>query len=207
MSDLFDSYTPPAPQSKGASIGDQLKAKGQAPPVVSGKGDLFDSYTPPPPPPPNRFSKPTSYLDMAIQNSPSGADPQNAGNPNLNAIPEGARKDVNGDMAATALATTPVDLVGAALGWMGLGGKAAEATPAVQKAGTGILDQYGNEIFHDVPIEVKKAASNILQHPLVQSVIRRVVGEELGRHVGEKVAGHTGGQIGSVLGATLTGGH
>jgi hypothetical protein len=49
-----------------------------------------------------------SYLDMALGNSPSGADPHNPGNPNLNAVPESERGNVNDTAMNTAMATTPL---------------------------------------------------------------------------------------------------
>jgi len=52
-----------------------------------------------------------SYLDLAIQNSPSGADPHNPGNPNLNAVPESERGAVNTSAMHTAIATTPLEAI------------------------------------------------------------------------------------------------
>lgn len=48
-----------------------------------------------------------SYSTMALSNSPSGADPHNPGNPNLNAIPESERENINTNALSTAVATTP----------------------------------------------------------------------------------------------------
>ena len=42
-----------------------------------------------------------SYSAMAIANSPSGADPHNPGNPNLNAVPTSERANVNNRALAT----------------------------------------------------------------------------------------------------------
>lgn len=42
-----------------------------------------------------------SYAAMGLANSPSGADPHNPGNPNLNAVPESERDNINSNLAAT----------------------------------------------------------------------------------------------------------
>ena len=151
-----------------------------------------------------------SYMDMAIGNSPSGADPQNPGNPNLNAVPESERGNVNDNALATAVATTPITaLVGPALEWLGIGGKAAsEAAPAVKQVGTGLFDQFGKEVMKDgAAPEVKAVASKIFQNPAVQkavkTVVRKLVGEEAGRRIGGAVGGTTGAIAGGSLGAAL----
>jgi hypothetical protein len=107
---------------------------------------------------------------------------------------------------ATALTTLgSAALIGPALDWLGVTGAKAAAT-ATQKTGTGILDQYGNEIFHDVPVEVKQTASKILQNPAVRKAIKvavgKFIGEEAGRRIGS-VAGTPGQIAGGTLGATL----
>src|SRR5271167_4660236 len=72
-----------------------------------------------------------NYSALMLSNSPSGADPHNAGNPNLNAVPEEEREGVNSRALNTALATTP--LVGPA-------GRAAEAgVPGLLKLGRGVI--------------------------------------------------------------------
>lgn len=57
-------------------------------PPSAGHPSLIDHATP-------------SYAAMALSNSPSGADPHNPGNPNLNAVPESERDSVNSNLAAT----------------------------------------------------------------------------------------------------------
>jgi hypothetical protein len=68
-----------------------------------------------------------SYTAKAIENAPSGADPHNPGNPNLNAIPESERERVNRDLLNTASLTTPF-VAGAEAG-----------VPGVLKAGRGLI--------------------------------------------------------------------
>lgn len=60
------------------------------------------------PPVPKPMVMKPSYTAMAIANSPSGADPHNPGNPNLNAIPESERTQVGTNALSTAIATTPL---------------------------------------------------------------------------------------------------
>lgn len=72
-----------------------------------------------------------NYAALMLENSPSGADPHNPGNPNLNAIPETERKEVSDTLANTALATTP--LMGA------VGSAAAEGLPGVMRLGRGLI--------------------------------------------------------------------
>lgn len=70
-------------------------------------------------------------LALAMENSPTGADPHNPGNPNLNAVPESERKNVNDTMANTALATTPL---------MGpVGSAVEEGVPGLLKWGRGMI--------------------------------------------------------------------
>jgi hypothetical protein len=42
-----------------------------------------------------------SYLTMALSNAPSGADPHNPGNPNLNAVPQNMRRTISSGLAKT----------------------------------------------------------------------------------------------------------
>lgn len=72
-----------------------------------------------------------SYTALALQNSPSGADPHNPGNPNLNAVPESEREGVNDSAFDTALATAP--LVGPA------GRAAAEGAPGLMRLGRTVI--------------------------------------------------------------------
>lgn len=72
-----------------------------------------------------------SFTATALSNSPSGADPHNPGNPNLDAVPESAREDVNDSAFKTALGTTP--LVGPA------GRAAAEGVPGVMRLGRALI--------------------------------------------------------------------
>lgn len=49
--------------------------------------------------------QPGYYSNLALQNSPSGADPHNPGNPNLNAVPQSERGKVNDRALGTQLAS------------------------------------------------------------------------------------------------------
>lgn len=63
--------------------------------------------------------------------------------------------------------------LGPALEFLGMGGKvAAKAAPEVKQVGTGLLDQFGSEIFKDVPVEAKQAAWKLLQDPKVQVALK-----------------------------------
>jgi hypothetical protein len=101
-------------------------------------------------------------------------------------------------------------LLGPALEFLGFGGSRAaeEATKqGVKKVGTGILDEYGNEIFKEVSPEAKKVAGKILQHPIVTKAIKvavkKILGEEAGRRAGKAVGGEAGGYAGATLGALV----
>jgi len=97
--------------------------------------------------------------------------------------------------------------LGPALDYLGIGAKTAASAKATQQVSTGLLDEYGDEIFRDVPAEAKKVAWNILQQPLVKkamkTVIGKAVGEEAGRRLGNSVAGTPGAIAGGTLGATI----
>lgn len=83
-------------------------------------------------------------------------------------------------------------VLGPALEFLGMGGKAAkaaaQAAPEAQKVGTGLLDQFGNEIFREIPAEAKQAAWKILQHPAVEAAIKKVVKDGVVKS-GAKLAG------------------
>src|SRR5271154_3419685 len=111
------------PIPSGASIGEDVtnpdvmleKAQGQAQETPATAGAKMQ---------PNN-------LGLAIENSPTGADPHNPGNPNLNAVPESERKSVSDTMANTALATTPL---------MGpLSSAVEEGVPGVLRLGRGVI--------------------------------------------------------------------
>ena len=65
------------------------------------------------PPTPKPLEMKPSYLGLALSNSPTGADPHNPGNPNLNAIPESEREKVNDRALGTQLSVLPLDIAGA----------------------------------------------------------------------------------------------
>jgi hypothetical protein len=101
-------------------------------------------------------------------------------------------------------------LLGPALEFLGFGGGrvAEEATKqGVKKVGTGILDEYGNEIFKEVSPEAKKVAGKILQHPIVtkavKMAVKKILGEEAGRRAGQAMGGEPGGYAGATLGALV----
>ena len=104
-------------------------------------------------------------------------------------------------------------LLVSALEFLGFGGSrvvqkaAQEATKGV-KVGTGILDEYGNELFREAAPEVKQAAGKILKHPIVEKAVKmavkKILGEEAGRRAGKAVGGDAGGYAGATLG-TLVG--
>lgn len=110
-------------------------------------------------------------------------------------------------------------LLGHVMEFLGVGNeaKAAQtaaqpAEQATQKVGTGIMDQYGQEIFKDVPMEAKQQAAKIIQHPVVQkaikSVLRKVIVDSLGTlggaEAGKYVAGEPGAIAGGVAGGIAT---
>ncbi len=104
-------------------------------------------------------------------------------------------------------------LLGPALEFLGFGGSrvaqkgAQEAAKQGVKVGTGILDEYGNEIFRDAAPEVKQVAGKILKHPIVEKAVKmavkKIIGEEAGRRAGKAVGGDAGGYAGATLGALL----
>jgi hypothetical protein len=136
-----------------------------------------------------------SYLDMAIQNSPSGADPHNPGNPNLNAVPESERENVNDAALKTQAATLAGQGVSAgveaampagtraltsALSYLGLGEKAAQTGGQVA---TGLLDPAGNPIMRAVEPEVRPVLQKLLAHPAVQKGLQ-TAGKEIFKGLG-----------------------
>jgi hypothetical protein len=101
-------------------------------------------------------------------------------------------------------------LLGPALEFLGFGGGRAAQQAAQQTAkqeGTGILDEYGNEIFRDAAPEVKQAAGKILRHPIVEKAVKmavkKILGEEAGRRAGKAIGGDAGGYAGATLGAVV----
>lgn len=211
MGDIFDDLASDAATSKGgATIGQQLAAKGQTPPTVSVAKDMFDEMEgqgvgkPAPPP------KMTGRANVMVSAGGFPVSVPIATEPGQEGATEQDFARMEGKIGVGALTGAATEFIGPALAWMGLGGKVAEAAPATQKVGTGVLDQYGNEIFHDAPVEVKQVAANILQHPLVKKAIQTVVNggklylaEEAGRHAGKLAGNET---LGAILGAKFLGG-
>jgi hypothetical protein len=68
-----------------------------------------------------------SYAAMAVENSPSGADPHNPANPNQQAMPAEMRPEVNSNLLTAASLTTP--MVGGAM----------EGVPGIMRAGRGLI--------------------------------------------------------------------
>ena len=136
-----------------------------------------------------------SYSALALENSPSGADRHNPGNPNLNAVPESERAAVN----TAALKTQAATLAGqgistgveaampagtraltSALSYLGLGAKAAQASGQVA---TGLLDAAGNPIMRAVEPEVRPVLQKLLTHPAVQKGLQ-TAGKEIFKGLG-----------------------
>lgn len=114
-----------------------------------------------------------SYAAMAVGHVPTGADPHNPGNPNLNAVPESERKMVND----RALATQASILAGQGAG--ALAGKALAPTITSETVPTGILGPHGEQIMREGlkygPSAVQKAISN----PMARQILKWV-GEGVG---------------------------
>lgn len=112
-----------------------------------------------------------SYTALALQNSPSGADPHNPGNPNLNAVPESEREGVN-----TKLATTQGVMI-----------PATEGANALIEGGVPRLLKYGRGLLGATAGGATGAYGGSR------------VGSMLGPQ-GEAIGGTLGGLAGSVIG-------
>jgi hypothetical protein len=116
----------------------------------------------------------TNYDALALTNMPTGADPHNPGNPNLNAVPASERQSVNNQ----ALATQASVLAGQ--GGSALAGKLMAPTVTSQTIGTGILGPGGEEIMREGvkygPSAVAKAMSNPAARKILEWVGHGVLG-------------------------------
>jgi hypothetical protein len=139
-----------------------------------------------------------SYAQMALQNSPSGADPHNPGNPNLNAVPESERAGVNdaalgtqagvlaGQGAAAGAEALGAKALNSALSYLGLGAKTAKTAQAAGEVATGLVDQHGNPIMRAVQAaepEVRPMLQKLLAHPAVQAGLKEA-GKDLLKSAG-----------------------
>jgi hypothetical protein len=136
-----------------------------------------------------------------------------------------ANKTAAGTAAGLVASEAAGPVVGKVLGptlghvmeFLGLGNEAAEvaAKPAaqeMQKVASGVYDQYGKQIFRDVPVEAKQAAAKVIQHPLVRQVLKKVIRKLIldsagtfgGYEAGKAVAGEPGAVVGGAVGSTAT---
>ena len=123
---------------------------------------------------------------------------------------EAGTKAAAGTIASEAGSLGLGQAVDAALTHLGAFAKAGEAA----KVGTGLYDQYGDEIFKELPAEAKSIAQQIMAHPTVQKAMKKVAGSLIGRYlgpsagavigdrIGRNVAGEPGALVGDVAGAT-----
>jgi len=119
-----------------------------------------ESYMAAHPPTPSYRMNP-SYSMLALQNSPSGADPQNPGNPNLNAIPESKRERVND----AALTTQMYSLGGGPFAEAALTSGIKPLVPVAKSIGGAIAGKYlGREV------------GGLVRHPEIGSTVGEVAG-------------------------------
>jgi hypothetical protein len=105
-----------------------------------------------------------SYSAMALANSPSGADPHNPGNPNLNAISPEMRTPVSTGLAATQAGI----LAGQGMG--ALAGKALGPTITSETVPTGIFGPNGEEIMREGMKYGPSAVSKALANPAAKKI-------------------------------------
>lgn len=117
-----------------------------------------------------------NWTALALEHTPSGADPHNPGNPNLNAIPESARADVNSRLATISSMTTP------AMGTLGEIAEARSLRPLIpyvrSAAGAGIGGYLGKEIG--------RGAGSLVGHPGEGGMIGGFAGGLYGGYRGAK---------------------
>jgi hypothetical protein len=113
-----------------------------------------------------------SYSAMAVGHVPTGADPHNPGNPNLNALPPETRQAISSSLAKTQAGV----LAGQGLGAGIEAGASKLLAPTVtsETVGTGILGPTGEEIMREGlkygPSKVAKALSN----PMAKEILKWV---------------------------------
>lgn len=126
-----------------------------------------------------------SYTAMALENAPSGADPHNPGNPNLNAVPESERKSVND----SAFNTQASALAGEGLGALGklatasripAGAVAEELAGGVKilrDSGTGQFVKAGPSLVGRIPGILKTTYDWATANPLKAYLVYKVAEE------------------------------
>jgi hypothetical protein len=114
-----------------------------------------------------------SYSAMALANSPSGADPHNPGNPNLNALPPEMRESVSTSLAKKQAGI----LAGQGLG--ALAGKAFAPTITSETVPTGLLGPSREELTKVVTKYGPSAVQKALANPMAKQILKWV-GEGVG---------------------------
>lgn len=119
-----------------------------------------------------------SYSALAVGNSPSGADPHNPGNPNLNAVPQNLRQAITSSLAKKQAGI----LAGEGLGVAGgaVIGKLTAPTLLTESVATGLFGPDGQEIVREGikygPSAIQKAAANPAAKKILQWVGSGVLG-------------------------------
>ena len=117
-----------------------------------------------------------NWTALALEHTPSGADPHNPGNPNMNAIPESARGDVNSRLATISSMTTPAM---GTLGEIAEEGSLRPLIPYVRGAAGSYLGGKGGEW-------AGREAGSLVGHPGEGAMIGGAAGALYGGYKGYK---------------------
>jgi hypothetical protein len=120
-----------------------------------------------------------SYAAMGITNAPTGADPHNPANPNVNAIVPGASlakpeiMDKQREAVSTPLAAGQASVLGSQ-GLSALIGKALAPVASTEMVPSGLLGPSGKALFKEVTKYGPSAMQKALSTPTAQAILKMV---------------------------------